>query len=272
MTNCPRVKKSIFIFCLFCLAFANIYAQPKNRLSVGVGFGIAAPMGKFGNTDLFDSTSAFAVTGPAFNIEGNYHLNKYVGFSLLLTGQQNQVDTKTMVNKYQKAVYGAFFNISSGDWNIGKIMGGVTLSLPLGDKQKINLFLRIMAGGLKTTFPKITVTEVYYVDSLGSIGMSQFTKDKVPLKWAFAYLVGMGIRYNLSAGYFLHATIDYSAASPSVPNYPLRTRAFQPGAYAITGNPYPIFSTTPIVATQNSTTFKQPVHSMNICVGIGINF
>jgi hypothetical protein len=260
-------KKWIAFFCIFYLSFTNIHAQ-ANKWSLGIGLGVASPIGKFGDTDIFDSASAFATTGPALNLQVDYKLNRYIGFSILLTGQQNTVDTKTMATKFQKSVYGAFFNISSGDWNIGKIMGGVSFSVQIDEKQKLNFSARIMAGVLKTTLPKITITEAYYSDSLGNVAISTFSKEKHPLNWTFAYLAGLGLRYNLSKNFFLLATVDYSASSPEVPYYPVGARAFAPGAYPITGSTVVIVLPNPA----SPKTFKQPINSLTFCLGTGINF
>src|SRR5882724_2289770 len=255
-------KKWIAVFCFFYLSVTNINAQ-TNKWSVGIAFGVASPIGKFGDTQIFDSSAAFTIAGPALNLQVDYRLNRYLGFSVLFTGQQNKVDTKMMATKFQKAVYGAFFNISSGDWNIGKIMGGVNLFIPFDEKQKLNLSARIMAGILKTTLPKIEITEAYYSDSLGNVALSKFSKEKVPLSWTFAYLAGIGLRYNISNDIFLQAAVDYSASSPEVPYYPVGARAFTPGAYPITGS-------TQITVLPNPSspkTFKQPVNSLTFCLG-----
>jgi len=262
------LKKLFPGFLILCCLVSNVHGQTKSKWSIGAAFGIASPSGKFGNTDIFDSTSAFATTGLAFNVDAVYKLNKHIGFSLLFTGQQNIVDTKTMVNKIEKAVPGAFFNIKSGDWNIGKIMGGINLSVPLDQNEKITAFVRLMAGVMKTTLPKITITEVYYSDSLGNAAVSQSSYAKKSLDWTFAWLAGVGIQYNLSKNYFLHASIDYSASSPKVPYYPVGTRIGATGFYPISGSPYP----TMLLGASSSPTYKQPINSFNMCAGIGIRF
>ncbi|MBS1597052.1 MAG: outer membrane beta-barrel protein [Bacteroidetes bacterium] len=261
------MKKLLIILFIVYNGVTAVNAQTNSKWSVGISFGVASPIGKFGDKNIFDSTAAFANAGPAINIDANYNLNKYVAFSLLLAGQQNSVDTKGMVSQFQKAIAGAFFNVSSGDWNIGKIMGGVRLSFPLDDKQKLNVSVRVMVGVLKTSFPKITITEVYYSDSLGNIAASQFSKDKVPLDWTFAWLAGAGLKYAITKRSFIQATCDYSASSPKVPYYPVGLRAFVPGVYGISGNPFPV-----VLPNNNlPRNYKQPVNSLNVCLGIGFN-
>lgn len=262
------LKKLFAGFLILYCSVSHVYGQTKDRWSIGVAFGIASPSGKFGNTDIFDSTSAFATTGAAFNVDAVYQLNKHIGVSIMFTGQQNIVDTKTMVNKIEKAVPGAYFNIKSGDWNIGKIMGGINFSMPLGETEKVSVFVRLMAGMMKTSLPKITITEVYYSDSLGNAALVQSTSAKKPLDWTFAWLAGAGIKYNLSKNYFLHASIDYSASSPKVPYYPVGTRIGATGFYPISGSPYP----TMLPGASSSPTYKQPINSINMCAGIGIRF
>jgi hypothetical protein len=261
------VKKITFFLFVICITASNLYAQ-TNRWSVAASFGVASPVGKFGNTDIFDSTSAFAKTGFAINVEAVYRFSKYFGVSILLTGQNNPVDTKVMRQKFEKTVPGAYFDITSGDWNIGKAMAGVYLTVPLDDEERLNLFLRLMAGGMKTTLPKIKVTEVFYSDSLGNIAASQFSQNKVPLSWTFAYLIGVGAKLNLSKTYFVQGSIDFAGASPKVPNYPLGARVINPGIYGISGNPFPTY----IPNSDNAKDYKQPIQSLTFALGVGINF
>jgi len=261
------VKKIVFFLFAICFAISNLHAQ-TNKWSVAASFGIASPVGKFGNTDLFDSTSAFAKTGFAINVEAVYRFNRSIGVSLLFTGQQNSVDTKVMGKKFEKAIPGAYFAISSGDWNIGKVMAGINLSLPLDDEEKFSVYLRLMAGALKTTLPKITVTEAYYSDSLGNIAYSQFSHREEPLAWTFAYAVGVGCKLNLSKTYFVQGSIDYSGSSPKVPNYPVGARAVNPGIYGISGSPFPTY----LPNSNYPKDYKQPIQSLTFTLGVGINF
>jgi len=235
---------------------------------MSVAFGAASPVGKFGDNKISDSTNAFAKTGPALNFEGSYKFSRYISFSILISGQQNIVDTKAMVDKLDRAYPGYFFTVRSGDWNIGRITGGISLSVPFGDYQKFNITARVLAGALKTTLPKTVISEAYYVDTLGGIGLAQATKNKVPLNWAFTWLAGIGLRYNLNKSFFLQGNIDYSASSPKAPHYPVGTIFLVGSTYPIGGN-----AQGSIIPTNTGPhTYKQPINSINICIGTGINF
>lgn len=260
------LKKIIVFHFLLLIYTANLYAQ-IDRWNISVEIGPSFPTGKFGSKNIRDSAAAFANIGPAINFTFDYKLTHSFSFSILLSGQENKVDTKSMAEKLRSAVPGAVFNAESGYWKIGKIMGGINFSLPLWGRENFLFTARLMAGALKTTVPKITVTEEGYVDSLGTVGVSQVSEDKKPLPWSFAYLAGVGLKYKLTKKFFLQTNLDYSSASPKAP----LVLVIIPGgfnAYPIGGN-----SGNPIVIPDGKPHYyKQPVSSLNFCVGGGISF
>ena len=214
--------------------------------------------------DTSESLAAFAKVGPAMNFEVSYKLNRFIEASILFCGQQNEVDSKTISDKLSQAHPDSRFTVSSDDWNIGKIMGGINLFLPIDNYKKINVTGRIMAGLLKTTAPKFILFQANFNNNTGFPSYSQTVLNKASLDWTFAYSVGIGCRYDFFENFFLRGNIDYSASSPESPNAFVKTSATVV-TFPNPGDPI-------LVPGTNANLPKQPLNTVNICVGIGMNF
>jgi hypothetical protein len=249
--------------CVLCFFLSNIYAQ-TSKWDASINLGVAVPVGKFGSKNISDSLSAFAKAGPALNLEVSYQFSRYIGFSMLLNGQQNEVDTKKIADKLNEAYPTNYFAIGSGDWNIGKIMGGINLSLPIDNHKKLSFTARIMAGALKTTVPKSIIYEDYYDPGTGFNTQSLATVNKHPLEWTFACLAGFGFKYDVYKNFFVQSNFDYSASSPDAPKAGTRRPT------VITTLPYD--PQIPLYPAGSFPTYKQPINSVNFCLGIGLNF
>ncbi len=131
--------------------------------------------------------------GPRSIFQLNYRIHSCFGLGLLVSGQENTVNTSAMEEQVEKANPGEFANFSSGQWQIGKIMAGPTYFHPIG-KGRWELTVKGMAGALKTAQPQMTIAETQgyvisggYVLSTSPSGISAFgeSSSKRPVAWAF---------------------------------------------------------------------------------------
>src|ERR1700722_7885968 len=256
------MRKLILILSVVILFIANVYAQ-NSRWSINAGAGIAVPIGKFGSKNINDSTASFAKIGPAFNVAIDYKLKKNFGLSFLFSGQQNNVDTKTLDNKLETAFPSYEFYSTSNNWVTWKFMAGAYISLPLDKKNKINFMAHAMAGILKTStckFSQMQITNDTLIPGgrTGTVESSEYRKQTV--NSTFTYLAGVGLQYNLDKIYSFKTNIDYSGASLSFARNGYRSSGFVLGTTA-GGNPNPTIQAYP----------KQPFATINWCAGIGIN-
>lgn len=256
------MRKIILILSIAILSTANVHAQ-NSRWSINAGAGIAVPTGKFGSKNINDSTASFAKTGPAFNVGIDYKLKKNFGLSFLFSGQQNNVDTKTLDNKLEMASPGSEFHSTSNNWVTWKFMAGAYILLSLDKKNKINFTARAMAGILKTSTYKFSQTQITndtLIPGGGTGAVESFEYSKQTVNSTFTYLAGVGLQYNLDKIFSFKSNIDYSGASLSFARNGYGSSGFVLGT-ATGGNTSPTIQAYP----------KQPFASINWCVGIGIN-
>ncbi|HSZ87142.1 MAG TPA: outer membrane beta-barrel protein [Puia sp.] len=262
------MSKLILILSLGILFITNLHAQ-NSGWSINAGVGLAFPSGKFGSKNIHDSTASFAKTGPAFNLGVDYKLKKNFGLSFLISGQQNNVDTKTLDNKLEAAFPGNEFHSTSNNWFTWEFMAGAYISLPLDKKNKINFTARAMAGILKTSTYKFSQSQRTDPNDTLNLGggtttIESFGSYQQPVKSTFTYLAGVGLQYNLDKIISFKTNIDYSAASLSFGRIGYASSS---GASLATGT-----VTGPGGINQTTRSYpKQPFASINWRIGIGIN-
>ncbi|HEY4334990.1 MAG TPA: hypothetical protein VGM89_03810 [Puia sp.] len=195
----------------------------QSRWSVSILAGLNIPTGKFGGKNFADSTQSFAQTGPSVSLQLNYRLHRSLGLSLLLTGQENTVNTFAMEQQIENANPDEIIDISSGTWKIGKIMAGPTWSHPIGTG-RWELTVKGMAGVLKTSEPQQTFSgSKGFINPGGGLGGGgvvstfEFYSGKQTAPWTFSWLGGAGLRFKINTRWSFLTDIDYSAASIKVP-------------------------------------------------------
>jgi opacity protein-like surface antigen len=244
-------QKKLILLGLLLLFLTSLYAQQAppggSRWSVSLLAGASIPVGKFGGKDLADSTKSFAQVGPSINLQLNYRLHSCFGLSLLLSGQENSVNSSAMEQEIEKANPGEYSSISSGKWEIAKIMAGPTFFHAIG-KGKWELTVKGMAGALKTAQPQMTIAGAtgvlisggYVLDtgSYSSISFEDYS-SKRPAPWAFSWLAGAGLRFRINDHWSFLTDIDYSAAAIKTPFIRSGSSALAPigsGTVILTGS------------------------------------
>ena len=216
-------KKLILTACAVMLLFTGLHAQ-RSPWSIAASVGASFPTGKFAGKDFSDSSQSLATMGLAVDLLCDYRINAHFGLALLLTGQDNSVNTLSIEKQMAaRNLDATAIDVNSGDWMIGKVMLGPTLSLPFGKTGKWQFTARLMAGAMRTSEPKLLVQEVSELS--GGFGLSgpvteesQSYRGKVSLPWAFAYLGGVAARYAINERWSFRVDLDYSGASVRVPD------------------------------------------------------
>ncbi len=257
------MRKKTFAILILLLSLLNLDAQ-NNRWSVEIGAGAALPVGKFASKNIYDSTASFAKIGPALNLALNYRFSSYFSTTILLSGQQNNVDTKNIDKKWDAASPGNYYQTTSNNWLIGKLMAGITANLPVNKR----LFLsgRVTAGAVKTSTYKFTTIGYTAINDSLNLGPGSSpttiteTNAKQALKWEFTYLIGTGIKYSLTKQVLFLCNLDYSSSTLRFAR--IYYSNLSTGVLTGSGNPPP----QAIRALP-----KQPVSSLNLSVGLAVN-
>ena len=205
-----QLKISLFLFLFIpLLSFGQ-----KNELLLGLSAGINYPLGDFASTEYvitedqeINNTGQFALLGTAFDFSANYRLGYYLGFAGRLMGGTNKVNN----TEYAKALNtilnenGFETTVASKGWgNIGLLAGGYFV-IPIYD---LYIDMRLMGGFVNLFSPEIR----YYLSDMETNEENLLIKEKYNAA-AFAYNVGLGLKYKFSSNKFILFNADYLAAN-----------------------------------------------------------
>jgi hypothetical protein len=195
--------KRVLLFVLF-ITFFGTAAQDvtKNALSMSVGRSL--PQGDFGRPNITDEAIGFAQPGMALDFKYNrFFSDSYLGWQLLLRGQQFSNNTEGMANTSAALREGSDWRVQSDNWLIGSMMLGLTTEIPLNDYAYFNMHASV--GQSIIRFPS------YSVVVLNAAGASVFTFSS-ETQHGFAYLLGAGLNVEVKPKLFFLLNVDYQAA------------------------------------------------------------
>ncbi len=209
--------KNIRLIILILITVPLVTLAQKNELLLGLSAGINIPTGEFASTNYhFDENDAFipegqfAKLGSAFDFSANYRLGYFLGFSGRIMGGTNKIDNEAYsiaLNSLED------YNISvaSKGWgNAGAFLGAYFV-IPT---QFFYFDMRIMGGYINLFSPELT----YFVETIVSETKATksveefYTREKYNAG-AFAYNIGLGVKYNFSSNKFLLLSGDYMSSN-----------------------------------------------------------
>ena len=207
------MKYTRLLLLLILLLPFMVHAQ-KNELLVGLSAGISLPFGEFASSDYtitsdqnFENTGQFAELGTAFDISANYRLGYYLGFAGRVMGGTNKVNTSEYANALNSVINenGYEVTIASKGWgNFGLFAGGYFV-IPVYD---LYIDMRVMGGFINLFSPEIR----YYFTKTVTLEEKLFVKEKYHAA-AFAYNLGLGLKYKFSSNKFILFNSDFIGAN-----------------------------------------------------------
>jgi hypothetical protein len=231
------MKRNLLLSTLFSFFIAFSYGQDKGY--VAISFGPSFPNGDFGSKGINNESAGFANTGAIIDISFTQKFGKHLGMTLLLRGQANGVDTEPFLDELYAENPSIVWTAESNSWGIGGFMGGIYGNYPLGNGH-FSFEPRVMVGVVNATSPDILLTGY-------AVGQSASVKQHSADATAFAYLLGVGFKYNMGTHLCLIANFDYLAAEPEFKDV----------------------VTTSSLGTYETATFSQSFGTVNLGVGIG---
>jgi len=163
-------------------------------------------MGDFASKDPNNNAAGFAKGGLLIDLGFNLKLNKNFGLTALIRRQSSTTDAQAMADEISKNFgAGTTTTVNSGNWVIGGYMGGASGSFPLNDK--ISIETKALIGFLTASSPSIKID---ITDGSNSVWVEQEKASST----AFSYLIGAGLKFDLSDKFCLLANIDYLGSNP----------------------------------------------------------
>ena len=231
------MKNLRLILIIWLFAITKGLSQDKGYVAISIGPSI--PIGDFASKDPDNDKAGLAQTGAIFDISFCYKLGKQLGVSALLRGQANSTDKQVIVNELATQLpSGVTADVDTGYWSAGALMVGGYGSFPLS--KKISFDSKIMFGLLTASSPSFDI-------NLNSGGGMGWVKQESVSSSAFAYLLGVGLKFDAGKRICLLANVDYMGAKPKFENV------------EIVGSD----------GTIQTTNWEQPYATINIGIGVG---
>jgi hypothetical protein len=229
-------KSFLVIFIFFLGTIPAVSQNTDSKFSAEISFGASFPVGKFADKSNYQDTGSYlpgwAKTGPAIQLSFDYQIKKSYGLSLVFGGQENIQDANSLIDNYKRYAHNLsdsiYYEANVQHWQIGKILAGGFITMPLAKSG--NLFLRpkLLIGALKTSVPGYSVSVyqimngAYYPSAYGSV-------------------IPYSLNYKLNSRIYLTANLNYFHASPSR-SYTLYSFATSPPSSKYYDVQYPISS------------------------------
>lgn len=199
------IKKTIFsLLALMIFAFHS-QAQDKKGY-IGISLGPSSPRGDFSNKDYNSPSAGWANNGAMFDISFAYKLGEgYFGIIGLLRGQSNQTDAQVIADQIAIRFPRENLRVESEGWGMRELMVGGFLSRPIS--KKISHDSRVMIGYLSVDSPEKTYTAAVP-------GSTAWVKQNSASAGSFAFLLGVGLTFDIGNKLFLLTNFDYLASNP----------------------------------------------------------
>lgn len=231
------MKFKILILLLFISPL--LLAQSTKRQYVGLAIGPSFPSGDFAATNLNDSTSGWAKTGVAINLNYSYRFTHNIGVYVIGIFNSNKFDNIKYKDALGTGHQDTTFSVeSTRNWSGGGLLIGPYLRIPLSDN--FSWDIRGAFGFYSGYSPKLTIRssaseEAYYRETGSAFG--------------YAYSFGTGFKFKL-ANYYVLLFGDYLTTPLKFNNV---------SGWDWDQEPY-------------TAKFKQNISYVNVTIGIGYYF
>lgn len=211
------MKKFGITLLVLCTVVLSCYAQ-GDRGHFGISVGGAIPMGDLGSKDLDNENAGMANPGGLIDLSFAYKLGKgNFGLTALIRTQSNPTDVSGVEKELQNADPSINWDVDMKKWKSGCLMAGFFGSFPVSSKAFFEP--RFMLGFVRATSPELTITATD--PQIGSFWIKQ--SDATAL--TFAYLMGVGCKFDISSNLYLLTNLDYLGSNPEFQNVEYTTSA-----------------------------------------------
>lgn len=210
-------KKIVYLLAIQFMITTSVFSQAQNQKSqIGINLGSSFSTGNFGSTDFDESESAYAKNGISSEISFSYTFHPKIGLTALWRGQVNRIDIGNYAQdlaNYFGAGYPAgttSVNVETSGYSLRGMMAGIYGSFPILDK--LSFQPRLLVGISTAILPEIT-TKSYYMKDL----LTTFIQSRAETT-TFSYIVGAGLKLDVSNSVSLLLHIDRCVARPNWEN------------------------------------------------------
>jgi hypothetical protein len=197
------MKKIVVALCI--LTFGSIYSQDKGYIALTIG--ASSPMGAFSSKNTNDDSSGLALTGAVVDLSMGYKLSKTLGVAFMIQKQANQLDGQVFIDNIKQNNPTFSGTVATTSWIANSILVGGYGSFPIA--KKISLESRALVGMAYASSPELSIN---LTDTNGNNAWFQKSSSNGS---SFAYVVGVGLKYDLWKKFCLLAHVDYHNTKPT---------------------------------------------------------
>jgi hypothetical protein len=266
-----KMLLSLIGLCGLVVAYSQVDYN-KNSLSFSLGSSI--PIGNFGSTSTSNKYAGYAKIGEAVNLTIAHKLSRKIALVGTLYGQRNALNTALLAKQYEKVAIPFYYNgngpnyypnwsFNKKSWYIGSLLLGLNTELLNTQRGKLSVTAKVLAGLAYVQLPELNGNSKTDTSFL-------VIKQSSATSFAMAYQVGIGINYKCSNKWMLLANVEYFGTNTitfkNITEFIAATSGglIVPGYYSVSNSRMP-----PQVLSQTGY-IRQPIGTLNICVGIGL--
>jgi hypothetical protein len=209
------MKKQLLFLAILFFTSQTVNAQSPSRKKgyAGIKLGVGIPSGDFGDKSSSNPSSGFAQGGPCIDLNVAYKFIKYLGVAGMIRSNYYFLDQKAIANSYAKANPGYEVKVDYVLSFGGMYMAGLYGSVPLDANERVSLDTRFLGGFGYAFLPSQHVTG--YDNQTGE----SFTLNRdAAFAFSPAYLLGIGLRFNMGRFMAVLFNVDYTGANFYVNN------------------------------------------------------
>ncbi len=201
---------------------------------VALSGGISMPMGDFADASLTFSVptgkTKGELTAPCkaemgfmYNATFGYRFTDYIGAMGMVQGQSYSATPESnpmVAGKGALADLKMKVQLQEDSWGMWLFMAGPNFHMPLGKKSPFSFEAKVLLGMARVTSPSFNI-ETYYegtnwYDKFGTNGVLPMQmKTSSYTTSSFAYLIGIGARYDIGSMFCLLLNFDYLGTTPT---------------------------------------------------------
>lgn len=262
-----------YCFCfLFFLGSIDAFSQSSDH-ALSISFGPSFSVGRFGSNDFNDELSGNAKIGLSAELSYLISRENHFGWEVMLYGQQNFIDNKTL-SKQQNDLFSEPFGTSSGGepiyfdnwnfrrnkWSVLALMTGINFTIPI-NSDHILIIPRILAGG------NYSHLGASFADSRKELSYAEYRIEKTSAL-SPSFLLGSTITYRLNSRIDMLFNVDYFTTTKvkykQVTVQAAGGKMVVPDFYSVDNLAFPLLYIDEVVDQ------RQVLNGLN--AGIGLNF
>ncbi|MBM3418446.1 MAG: hypothetical protein FJY17_05930 [Bacteroidetes bacterium] len=205
------MKKVVLFLTFHLLLTSKGISQDDDRKGfTSINLGVSIPTGNYGSTDFNNSEAGYATTGLVIDYTFGHKISKNLGVSAILRSQANGVDVGVYAQGLANYLGASnpsestSVRVKSSVYSLGGLLAGIYGTFPIANK--LSFEPRAMVGFSAATLPSMT-TEAFE----SGTKLTTFIQEQASTV-AFSYIIGTGVKLNVSKRICVLLNLDFYAA------------------------------------------------------------